>query len=62
MLKLILVFLIIFLIVRAFIIAGLESNDNQGPAEKKEPPVKSKKGVPRELGEYVDYEEIDKKN
>jgi hypothetical protein len=62
MLKLILVFLIIFLIVRAFIIAGMESGQRSSPAEKKEPAQKSKRGVPRELGEYVDYEEIGRGN
>jgi len=60
MLKLILVFLVIFLIVRAFIITGLESVQNTPREEKKGPAAKVKKGVPRELGEYVDYEEIDK--
>jgi biopolymer transport protein ExbD len=61
MLKLILVFLIIFLIVRAFIIAGMESNENAPRSEKKEPSKNTKKGVPRELGEYVEYEEIDRR-
>lgn len=62
MLKLILVFLIIFLIVRAFIITGLESGQNSPPFEKKEPARKAKKGVPKELGEYVEYEEINRRN
>jgi hypothetical protein len=58
MLKLILVFLIVFLIVRAFIIVGMESGESAPRAEKKEPVKKVKKGVPRELGEYVEYEEV----
>jgi biopolymer transport protein ExbD len=62
MLKLILVFLIIFLIVRAFIIAGMESSVNVPRSERKEPAKNAKKGVPRELGEYVDYEEVDRRN
>ena len=62
MLKLILVFLVIFLIVRAFIIAGLESGENSPPAGKKTPSQKAKKGVPRELGEYVEYEEVNKRS
>jgi hypothetical protein len=62
MLKLILVFLIVFLIVRAFIIAGMESGANVPRPEKKEPEKKVKKGVPRELGEYVEYEEVKRPN
>lgn len=62
MLKLILVFLIIFLIVRAFIIAGMESVGNEPRSAKKEPVKKDKRGVPRELGEYVEYEEIKRPN
>jgi biopolymer transport protein ExbD len=62
MLKLILVFLIIFLIVRAFIIAGMESNENIPRPENKEPSKKPKKGVPIELGEYVEYEEVERRN
>jgi hypothetical protein len=62
MLKLILVFLIIFLIVRAFIITGLESGRNSPSPEKKESAGKAKKGVPKELGEYVEYEEVKRRN
>jgi hypothetical protein len=61
MLRLILIFTVIFLIVRAFVITGLESrNDNPAP-QKKEPAGRTKKGVPRELGEYVEYEEVERK-
>jgi hypothetical protein len=59
-LRITLIFLIVYLIVRAFIMAG----------EAKEPPKKShdhnndkskrSKGVPKGIGEYIDYEEIDK--
>lgn len=62
MLKFILVFLIIFLIVRAFIITGLESVQNSPSPEKKEPDRKVKKGVPKELGEFVEYEEVERRN
>jgi flagellar biosynthesis/type III secretory pathway M-ring protein FliF/YscJ len=63
MIKAILVFLIIFLIVRAFIITGLESGQRSAPPEeKKHQPGKAKKGVPKELGEYVEYEEVDRQN
>jgi hypothetical protein len=62
MLRFILIFLVVFLIVRAFVITGLESRNDAPPKPKKEPAGKTKKGVPKELGEYVDYEEIDGKN
>jgi hypothetical protein len=62
MLRLILVFLIIFLIVRAFIITGMMSGESDPPHERKEPPKKVKKGVPKELGEYVEYEDVKRKN
>jgi hypothetical protein len=60
MLKLVLVFLIVFLIVRAFIIVGMESGKSMPRQEKKEPAKKVNKGVPRELGEYVEYEEVNR--
>lgn len=60
MLRLILVFIIVALVVRAFIIAGstIEQekkktiNDSDG---------KSRKGVPKSVGEYVDYEDVKRK-
>jgi len=61
MLRLILVFLVIVLVVRLFVNIGREvpyesSNRDRRPSEKP-----SKKGVPREMGEYVEYEEVNKK-
>jgi hypothetical protein len=59
-LRIVLIFLIVYLIVRAFIIAG--SSDEQ-PAKKTEGDNikgKSSKGVPKGIGEYVDYEEVKK--
>jgi hypothetical protein len=60
LLRIFLIFVIIYLLVRAFFIAGYENkkkdyNDVSGTGEKDR-----KKGVPRELGEYVDFEEIEK--
>ena len=60
LLRLILVFLIIYLIVRAFILAG-----STGKRVKKKPDQDNirgnpPKGVPKSIGEYVDYEEVDK--
>jgi hypothetical protein len=62
MIRLILIFIIVFLIVRIFVIAGsgrsAVSNGERSDGDKS---VK-KKGVPREIGEYVDFEEIGKKS
>jgi large-conductance mechanosensitive channel len=52
-----LIALIIYLLLRAFAQIG---EDKTPPARKQEPEKKDKKakGVPKEIGEYVDYEEI----
>jgi hypothetical protein len=60
MIRLILILIIVFLIVRTFILYASESSD-----EKKEPDFKKKenkpqKGVPKGIGEYIDYEEVKK--
>ena len=60
MIRLLLIFLIVFLIVRVFILYGLEGNSEKiktGPEKKNTGP---RKGVPKSIGEYVDYEEVDK--
>ena len=58
-LRIILVLLIIFLIIRSFIIAG----STRVEVDKKPDPDningKPRKGVPKNLGEYIDYEEVD---
>jgi hypothetical protein len=59
MLRLILVFLVILMIVRAFVIAGLESRSTGSSDKKEKENWKFKKGIPKWLGEYVDYEEIE---
>lgn len=61
MLRLILVFLVIAMIVRGFIIAGLESRTEKPANKSDKEPWKFRKGVPKWLGEYVDYEEIGNK-
>jgi hypothetical protein len=61
MLRLILIFLIVFLIVRAFIITGMQSREEKPEQPSGETPKKSKKGVPKEIGEYVEYEEVEGK-
>jgi hypothetical protein len=61
MLRLILVFIIIALIVRAFIIAGSTIQAEQKKTDIKDNDGNSRKGVPKGIGEYVDYEEVQKK-
>ena len=54
-----LISLIIYLIVRSFakMVGGSEEgNHNPEPEKEKGKPVK---GVPKEIGEYIDYEEVD---
>jgi hypothetical protein len=59
LLRIFLIGLIIYLLARAFVmsVAG-----DQRTREKKEPEKKNRKlkGVPRELGEYIDYEDVKK--
>jgi len=57
LIRYLLIGLIVYLIVRAFSQMGEEKTP---PARKQEPAKKDKKikGVPREIGEYIDYEEI----
>jgi hypothetical protein len=62
MIRLILIFIIVFLIVRIFVIAGSGGTAvSDGERSDGDKAVK-KKGVPREIGEYVDFEEIGKKS
>jgi hypothetical protein len=55
-----LIFLIAYLIIRSFIRIG----EQESPADHKPGPDKSNKiknkGVSKEIGEYIDYEEVDK--
>ncbi len=60
MLRIILIILVIFLIARIFVIMGSSSpaaNSQDGHTGNKN---SGKKGVPRELGEYVEFEEVKK--
>jgi hypothetical protein len=60
MVRLVLISLIIFLIVRLFVVYGSgESSSNKSTAPEDKNP-KSRKGVPKGIGEYVDYEEVKK--
>jgi hypothetical protein len=57
MLRLILIFLILFLIARIFFVMG--SNEPEGQVKEPVKEKASKKtGVPKELGEYIEFEEV----
>lgn len=53
-----LISLVIYLLFKSFakMVVGSEEVNNDPEPEKKE---KTVKGVPKEIGEYVDYEEVD---
>jgi len=60
LIRAILVFLIIYLLVRSFVRYFAEEEDSRRFDERgKSQPENGKKGVSREIGEYVDYEEVD---
>jgi large-conductance mechanosensitive channel len=59
LIRFILISLIIYLILRSFINSvGSETNETRKPEPGKENKANSKK-VSKEIGEYVDYEEVD---
>jgi hypothetical protein len=62
MIRAILVFLIIFLIVRAFVIAGTENKEKKTDRQPEKKSPQPRKGVPREIGEYIEFEETGTKN
>ena len=56
-----LISIIVYLIVRAFSQYGnIEENPGQNPGPSKNN-IKDGKKISKEIGEYVDYEEVDKK-
>ena len=60
MIRLLLVLLIIFLIARAFFIYGSDSENDAVKPDSKSKKSKPQKGVPKGIGEYIDYEEVKK--
>lgn len=60
LLRFILVSIIVYLIIRSFVrfLEGEPPRSDNNSGNGRKPEDKSKKGVPKELGEYVDYEEI----
>ena len=59
-LRIFLIFLIIYLVVRSFINSG-SSKEPIKHADDNTIKNKPRKGVPKSLGEYVDFEEIKEK-
>ncbi len=59
-LRITLIFLIVYLLVRAFLMAGEAKEPPKQKTDKDNNKWKPSKGVPKGIGEYVDYEEIDK--
>jgi hypothetical protein len=61
LIRFILISLIIYMIIRSFV---KYSNEEESPKLKKDPDKSSNltnKKISKEVGEYIDYEEIDKK-
>jgi hypothetical protein len=60
-LRIALIFLIVYLLVRAFIMVGESKEPPKRVKNQDNDKMKRSKGVPKGIGEYVDYEEIDKR-
>lgn len=60
MIRLLLILTIILLIARAFIIYGSDGQTVKKNPEPEDKNRKSRNGVPKSIGEYIDYEEADK--
>jgi hypothetical protein len=58
MIRLLLILLIIILVSRIFIIYSSEASSETSKAEGDKIKNKPSKGVPKGIGEYVDYEEV----
>lgn len=57
--RIFLIGLIIYLLVRSFMSMGGQGGD-QGQRQEPRQAPKKPKGVPKQIGEYVDYEEVEK--
>ena len=60
MTRLLLILLIVFLITRIFVIYGSMGNSEKKEHQPEKKDTANKKGVPKGIGEYIDYEEVDK--
>ena len=59
--RILLIFLIIFLVVRSFLRAGSSGSNVSDPHRDKDSGDNKKKGVPKGIGEYIDFEEVKEK-
>lgn len=59
LIRVILVSMIIYLLIRSFVRYFAEEEDKHQVRERKYSEEKKPKGVSKELGEYIDYEEVD---
>ena len=60
MIRFVLVSLIIYLVIRSFMRYGEEEKQDTRMTEPEKSSKISSKGVSKEIGEYIDYEEVDK--
>ena len=60
MTRLLLLLLIVFLVARIFVIYGSIGNSENREPQPENKNTTPKKGVPKGIGEYIDYEEVDK--
>jgi large-conductance mechanosensitive channel len=60
LIRFVLVSLIIYLIIRSFVRYGEEEEFSTRRPEPEKRSKMSSKGVSKEIGEYIDYEEVDK--
>jgi hypothetical protein len=60
MTRLFLILLIVFLVTRIFVIYGSIGNSEKKENQPEKKDNSPKKGVPKGIGEYIDYEEVDK--
>jgi hypothetical protein len=57
-----LICLIVYLIIKSFFRFGEENGSSPHRSEPEKEKKSTKKSVPKTIGEYVDYEEVNKKN
>jgi len=60
MTRLLLLLLIVFLVARIFVIYGSIGNSENKEHQPGNKDTVPKKGVPKGIGEYIDYEEVEK--
>ncbi|MGE5420959.1 MAG: hypothetical protein ACM3UT_12285 [Chloroflexota bacterium] len=56
--RFILIFLIVYLLLRGFI-QSLFLEDPPRPPQQRNDPQQKKKGISKEVGEFIDYEEVE---